>query len=163
MNDLSKWNHVVGAATLLVCLSGCVQGVAGQRGYSKHDDCLMCHTVSGAPGAKDLSQIYINKEAHHRVDMIYPVGEAAVLGDYNVPGAELDDVRFFDRNGNAQIDTDEVRLYKVKDAFVVTCSSCHREHERTPARTEHSESSVHEDYLRGSNVASDLCIVCHRK
>ena len=141
-----------------VSLIGCVQGGSSQRGYSKNDDCLLCHAPHSSAGVVDLSRFYVNNEAHHRVGMSYPMDSKAIE-EFNVPSTHHKDIVFFDRNGNGRPDIDEIRVYLSNGVATVTCESCHREHERSPVRVEHPD----DDYLRGTNTASEMCTICHRK
>lgn len=151
---LAFW--VLGMASLP--LTGCAQHGSSQRGYAKHDDCLFCHSLKNTGGLKDLSRMYAQSENHHKVNIAYPMTVTA-KDEYHIPAGQRDDVVFFDRNGNGKPDVDEVRMYLNNGVALITCSSCHREHDRSPVRVEHPD----DDYLRGTNVASELCTTCHRK
>ncbi|NOU01265.1 MAG: hypothetical protein HOO95_06805 [Gallionella sp.] len=138
-------------------ISGCVQGGATQKGYAKNDDCLFCHAVNNNAGVRDLSKIYADP-GHHSVDIRYPLDEKNSQ-EFRVPSAKNVEMAFFDDNNNGKPDIDEVRVYMIDGLLKVTCSSCHREHERSPVVVEHPD----DDYLRGDNTGSQLCIACHRK
>lgn len=145
-------------ALFSVFISGCVQGGSTQKGYAKNDDCLFCHASSGGSGKTDVSRYYVNNEAHHKVGVAYPL-EAASGADFHIPSGMKDDILYFDHNANGQPDTEEIRVFITKGVATVTCSSCHREHERAPVIREEPD----DDYLRGTNVSSEMCTTCHRK
>lgn len=153
--DLMLAFWLLGLASLP--LTGCAQHGLSQRGYAKHDNCLLCHSLKNTGGLKDLSRMYTNTGNHHKVNISYPITETA-RSDYHIPSSQQDDAVFFDRNGNGKLDVDEVRMYMDNGMAMVTCSSCHREHDRSAVRVKHPD-----DYLRGTNVASELCTTCHRK
>lgn len=159
MLKLNKFLPLISLISLVsVSILGCVQGGFAQKGFSKNDDCLFCHTMNNSSGARDLSKIYNDNEAHHRTDIPYPSGVTS-NEEFNMPSAQQGDMKFFDHNNNGQPDIDEVRIYIADGVSRLTCSSCHREHERSPVVVEHPD----DDYLRGTNVASELCVTCHRK
>jgi mono/diheme cytochrome c family protein len=155
-------DHNLIAAALLVgmagvALTGCIHGT---KAYARQDNCLACHAANNTAGNTDLSRFYgASKETHHKVDVAYPSAEVEKGSDLIVLTAIQGDMLFADRNGNGAADTDEVRLYMVKEAYTVTCASCHREHAGAAGMTGKSDRI----YLRGTNTASEMCMACHRK
>lgn len=145
------------AITLLnVSIPGCAQNGFAPKGYAQKDDCRFCH----APGkvAADFSAIYANPKSHHPVGVKYPY-ESAASPDYNLPNGHGAGITFFDRNGNSQPDSDEIRLYGVRGAVIISCASCHREHGTAPLPARPSG----DYYLRVNNAGSALCSTCHGK
>ena len=149
---------IVITSFLLVAISGCVQGGATQKGYSKNDDCLFCHASGGSTGKVDVSRYYVNNEVHHKVGVAYPLG-SAIYDEYKMPTGLKNDISYFDQNGNGQPDVEEIRVFITKGVAYITCASCHREHERSPVAREEPD----DDYLRGTNESSQMCLTCHRK
>lgn len=145
-------------ALVSVSILGCVQGGSAQKGYAKDDDCLFCHASSGPAGGMDLKRYYVNNEEHHVVNVRYLLDQR-VGGDFNMPDGVNNEMMFFDRNRNGRPDIDEIRIYISEGGPTLTCASCHREHERSPVHVEHPD----DDYLRGTNVSSEMCVTCHRK
>jgi hypothetical protein len=148
---------IFAAGLVSAVISGCVQGGAEQKGYAKNDDCLFCHAINNNAGVRDLSKIYADA-GHHSVDIRYP-SDALTSQDFRPPTAQNAEMAYFDDNSNGKPDIDEVRVYLTDGILKVTCSSCHREHKRSPVIVEHPD----DDYLRGDNLGSKLCIACHRK
>jgi uncharacterized CHY-type Zn-finger protein len=146
-------------STLLsAAISGCVQGGATQKGYAKNDDCMFCHASGGSTGKLDVSRYYVNNEAHHKVGIAYPLG-SALNEEFQIPTGLKNDVSYFDQNGNGQPDVEEIRVFITKGVAYITCASCHREHEKSPVAREEPD----DDYLRGTNESSQMCLTCHRK
>lgn len=115
-------------------------------------DCRDCHgAAERPPGAADFSAYYANQVRHHPMGVRQPGPDNRA---YSQPGAELDGVAFFDRDGNGSLDVEDVRL---SDAGTVECLSCHREHGGggLPAVSPGA-------YLRVSERDSALCMICHR-
>lgn len=146
-------------AITLVSISviGCVQFGETPDGYESDDDCMFCHMRSNDRSTKDLSKMYITEAEHHPVDILYPPGSK--LDDFNLPNGRRGNLTFFDTNGNSKLDSDEIRLFADRGGSEITCSSCHREHGKSPSPQEHPD----DDYLRGTNIDGELCVTCHRK
>lgn len=159
MSKLNKAVPKIFMTTLLgFAISGCVQGGASQKGYARNDDCLFCHISNAPSGVRDVSRFYVNTELHHKTGVPYPL-DAAKFGDYNQPTGQSKGMTYFDKNNNGQAEVDEIRLFAEKGAMIITCSSCHQEHERSPVLREEPD----DDYLRGTNANSEMCTTCHRK
>ena len=143
-------------ALLNVSILGCAQNGITQMGHAQKDDCRFCH----APGkvAADFSAIYANPRNHHPVGVTYPYGSTA-SPDYNLPNGHGAGIIFFDRNNNNRPDSDEIRLFGVKGAAVISCASCHREHGAAALPANISGGN----YLRLNNTGSALCSTCHGK
>ena len=154
---IPKWLVVFFFSGLLVVFSGCTHLDTMKNGIAKEDNCLVCHVANNALGARDLSKVDFNNSSHHKVNFRYPLDAKASSG-YKTPDAQYKNGLFFDSNQNGQLEIDEVRMVKVSGNAMVTCGSCHREHEPSSAATKQSN----ESYLRSTMEASTLCTACHR-
>lgn len=141
-----------------VSLLGCVGMGEPADGFERDDDCKFCHARYGADNAKDLAFAYDNPLGHHPIDILYPP-TAGFSDKFNLPNARQGKNAYFDNNGNGKLDHDEVRLFPEDDGDEITCSTCHREHSKSPTPREEPD----DDYLRGTNVDGELCMNCHRK
>lgn len=147
--------------TLLnVSIVGCAQNVfsSQQKGFTVGDNCLFCHSSSGAAGVKDFSPIYANPLSHHVVGVEYFLGTLN-RPDFNQPNGNSDGTLFFDENGNGVLDKNDIRLVGKGNAATVECVSCHIEHD-DPSGTGKITTNF---YLRLPNDGSKLCSVCHRQ
>ncbi len=135
-----------------------VQAENVQSKSAHSEGCRTCHAPNGAVGAKDFDSIYANPKSHHPVGVNYPLA-AQEDPKFNQPNGSSADVAFFDRNGNAQPDGDEIRLFSANGVATVECASCHKEHGSSPTSGKTSAGL----YLRVSNKDSALCITCHRQ
>lgn len=117
----------------------------------------------------------------HPVGVKYP-DDFGPKVDYREPTIKKGRIAFFDNNGNAHADPNEIRLYDTGDGYEVECGSCH-----DPHGVRVSEASNHfiPSFLRvgsenGSltvaptspssdplpvvaNAGSELCLTCHVK
>jgi len=151
------------AITLLnASIQGCTQTSFAQKENvqqvnAQSEGCRSCHAPNAAGGARDLSPFYVNPKSHHPVGVNYP---ASALDDskFKLPNGRSADIAFFDRNGNAQPDNDEIQLFGANGAVTVECASCHIEHGSSPV----SGNKHPGFYLRVANVGSALCLTCHR-
>jgi hypothetical protein len=76
-----------------------------------------------------------------------------------MPTGLKNDISYFDQNNNGRPDIEEIRVFITNGVATVTCASCHREHEKSPVAREEPD----DDYLRGTNESSQMCLTCHRK
>ena len=144
------------AITLVsVSVIGCVQMGATPEGYESDDNCMFCHSRANAKHGRDLSDMYINADDHHPVEIIYPPRSKSE--DFNFPSDRQGDKGYFDTNRNKKLDDDEIRVFEDGGKVEITCSTCHREHDRVPVKMEDPD----EDFLRGNS--REFCHVCHRK
>ncbi|NOU01266.1 MAG: hypothetical protein HOO95_06810 [Gallionella sp.] len=139
-----------------ISVIGCIQFGETPDGYESDDDCKFCH--ASTKRAKDISSIYTDPSSHHPIDIEYPPLSNRA-NDFNVPNARDGKTTFFDINADGKLDRDEIRLYSDKGIAELTCATCHREHSKSLATVEQPD----DDYLRGTNVEGELCLVCHRK
>jgi mono/diheme cytochrome c family protein len=116
-------------------------------------DCRSCHKPGGAPGAADLTEMYVRPEIHHPIGVAYP-GDRR---DLAVPDGLDVDITFFDRNHDGIADADEVQMFDVPpQQAVIECATCHMEHGYGPPVPGHPPK-----YLRFRNTGSSLCTTCH--
>ena len=88
----------------------------------------------------------------------YPVADGSA--DFNPPTATRGNIAFFDTNGDATADSNEIRIYDEGEGFKVECSSCHDPH-GVPSS---GQGSTHfPSFLRVSNEESSVCLTCHIK
>lgn len=147
------------AITLLnVSMLGCAQVDHAQKTTALNFDCRSCHAPNGAAGAKDFSSIYSSPASHHPVGVRYPLGSSA-FPNFNVPNVQGTDIAFFDRNGNGKPDDNEIQLFGTSVTVSVECASCHKAHGGSPAPVNSKANA----YLRIDNIASALCMTCHRQ
>jgi predicted CXXCH cytochrome family protein len=143
------------AALFILSFQGCAQTSFAQQGKAQSESCRSCHAPNGPAGARDFSAIYADPKSHHPVGVLYPSASVADL-KFNQPDRQTADIAFFDRNGNGQADSDEIRLFGTKGEATVECASCHSEHGSgmsVPAGL----------HLRVDNTGSALCLTCHRQ
>lgn len=125
--------------------------------------CLACHS-SGAgfvgAGATDFTVFVIGTDLRndHPVGVRFPTAGPGV--DFNPPSATRTTVRWFDTDGDARPDTNEIRVYDSGDGFAVECASCHDPH-GVPSGG--AGSPFNPSFLRVSNTGSALCLTCHIK
>ncbi len=122
--------------------------------------CLGCH----APGtlastAQDFTVFVIGTDLRndHPVGITFPTSST----DFNTTtGVSTRGDAFFDLDGDARMDKNEVRLYDTGDGPEVECASCHDPHGVESAG---AGSKFNPTFLRVSNVGSALCMTCHVK
>lgn len=133
---------------LLLALPALLAPLAAWPDYS---DCRNCHfDVPPDDVTPDFSG-YFQLVGHHPVRVAYPLRP-----DYRQPGLTQGGIRFFDRNGNGKVDSDEIQIFRNRGEWVVDCASCHIEHGVTAAITGHPP-----DYVRSAGGAIHLCVTCH--
>ncbi len=148
--------------------------------------CLACHSppADGAPAlAPDFENFVIGIDLadDHPIGVTYPTKFNASV-DFNEPDIKTGRIAFFDINGNAHADPDEIRLYDTGDGYEVECGSCHDPHgvrvRNSAALGVADQNKIVPSFLRvGSvdalipntrarpraNVGSNLCLTCHVK
>ena len=150
--------NCLSVALVSTSVIGCVQVGENTVGYKSDDDCKFCHARANNSGAKEIEYIYVNQWEHHPVGIEYP--PTSILSkEFNEPNAQRGEITFFDSNTNGRLDNEDIRLYPEKNRLIITCATCHREHNKSPLSVEHPDN----DYLRGENVDGELCMGCHRK
>jgi hypothetical protein len=152
---LANFLSVVFLSTSVI---GCVQVGESAVGYKRDDDCLFCHARTNNIGTKALERIYADRAKHHPVDIEYPP-TSVIAKEFNEPNAQRGEIAFFDTNADGRLDSEDIRLYPEKSKMIISCATCHCEHDKSPQVVEHPDS----DHLRGTNVDGELCMSCHRK
>lgn len=150
--------NCLSVALVSTSVIGCVQVGENPVGYKHDDDCLFCHARTNNIGAKALERIYVDSAKHHPVDIEYPP-TSVLAKEFNEPNARRGGVAFFDTNANGRLDSEDIRLYPEKSKMIISCATCHSEHNKLSQAVEHPDN----DYLRGTNVDGELCMSCHRK
>lgn len=122
--------------------------------------CLSCHSPDGVfEQATDFTVFSIGLDLRndHPVGVRFPTSNT----DFNVTNATSSrGDTFFDKDGDARMDKDEVRLYETGDGPEVECASCHDPHGVPSGGT---GSVFNPTFLRVSNAGSSLCMTCHVK
>lgn len=147
MNERSSWAGRLAASIALAALLGPVSVGQANGAYL---DCRLCHLDPALDSpAKDYFEYFAEPRRQHPTGVSYPL-----MGnqEYFRPTALVEDITFFDRNGNGVPDVDEVQLFG--STGKIECASCHREHGDAPPAPSPNM------YLRVAGGA--LCLVCHR-
>ena len=153
MQGLKKLSIALLAAMLgAISLHGCAP-MKSRAPTHGPVDCRSCHASGGAPDARDFSAIYAKPASHHAVGIKY----LAAKPGFNSPNGQVNDIAFFDRNGNGQPDSDEIQMFGKSGVATIECSTCHKEHGDTPP----PDVATRNHYLRFDNTGSALCITCH--
>jgi len=126
--------------------------------------CLACHTPGPEifkAGATDFSVFAIGTDLRndHPVGIRYPVVAGAGT-DFKDPPRKEARLAYFDTNGNAHADPNEIRLYNSGDGYEVECASCHDPH---GVPSSGPGSVFNATFLRVSNAGSAVCLSCHTK
>lgn len=157
-------------------------------------NCLVCHDSVGpgaSPAKPDFTNFVIGTTLvdDHPIGVSYPTKFDSSI-DFNEPDIKTGRIAFFDKNGNAHADPDEIRLYDTGDGYEVECGSCHDPHgvrignSQSVAQSDtysDSQNNIVPSFLRvgslstpasntdpagkitRSNVGSGLCLTCHVK
>ena len=118
---------------------------------AEYSDCRNCHFDVPPDDVTPDFSAYFQLVGHHPVRVAYPS-----LPDYRQPERAQGGIRFFDQNGNAKADPDEIQIFRNRSEWVIDCASCHIEHGPTPSVTDHPP-----DYVRSAGGGMPLCITCH--
>jgi hypothetical protein len=127
-------------------------------------ECLACHSggagIVGA-GATDFTAFAIGTDLRndHPVGIRYPAAAGAGT-DFKDPPRKEARLAYFDTNGNARADPNEIRLYNSGDGYEVECASCHDPHGVPSAG---AGSAFNPTFLRVTNAGSTVCLSCHTK
>jgi Doubled CXXCH motif (Paired_CXXCH_1) len=127
-------------------------------------ECLACHSASAGivgAGATDFTAFAIGTDLRndHPVGIRYPVVAGAGT-DFKDPPRKEARLAYFDTNGNARADPNEIRLYNSGDGYEVECASCHDPHGVPSAGP---GSPFNPTFLRVNNAGSAVCLSCHTK
>ncbi|HET9977488.1 MAG TPA: cytochrome c3 family protein [Burkholderiaceae bacterium] len=127
-------------------------------------ECLACHAAGAGivgAGATDFSVFAIGTDLRndHPVGIRYPAAAGAGT-DFKDPPRKEARLAYFDANGNARADPNEIRLYNSGDGYEVECASCHDPHGVPSAG---QGSAFNPTFLRISNAGSAVCLSCHTK
>jgi mono/diheme cytochrome c family protein len=127
-------------------------------------ECLACHSAGAGvvgTGATDFTVFAIGTDLRndHPVGIRYPT-TAGPGTDFRDPGRKEPRLAWFDNNGNARADPNEIRLYNTGEGYEVECASCHDPHGVPSAGP---GSVFNPTFLRVSNTGSAVCLTCHSK
>lgn len=123
------------------------------------DTCLTCHVPGTFFNATDFRAFLIGTDLRndHPVGIPYPIGGS----DFKTPAGNKKGTRFFDMNGNAHMDANEIRVYDTGQGPEVECASCHDPH---GVPTAGFGSDNIRSFLRvNNNAGSGVCLTCHDK
>lgn len=136
---------------------------------ANYGECMACHSPAGDQHDPsyipnfDIFYISTDLRNDHPVGVTYPTSTGAGT-DWNPPTgtrvANGTSTRFFDINGNARLDKNEIRLYDSGEGPEVECASCHDPHGVPSAG---SGSTFNKSFLRKTNEGSAVCLTCHSK
>ncbi len=121
-------------------------------------NCNRCHTEGNVWGIPDFAAFDIGEDLSndHPIGVILPSGSP----DFRVSTTIFANrFEFFDENGNAKADKNEIRFYFDGSDYRVECASCHDPHGVAPS----AGAEMYPSFLRKSNVYSALCLTCHIK
>ena len=158
MSNLKRLLPGLCAAMLIAPVTtSCAQSPLVSASNVTNVDCRSCHLPGKSTDAKDLSLIYANPRLHHPIGIIYPAESRASPG-FNPASGQGAGIAFFDRNGNALPDDNEIQLFDSGEGkHKVECASCHGPHGiQSPAAN-----LANSYYLRVANKNSELCVTCH--
>jgi Doubled CXXCH motif (Paired_CXXCH_1) len=125
-------------------------------------ECMVCHSaVGGATGATDFTAFVIGTDLRndHPVGVRFPT-TAGPGTDWKDPPRKETRLAYFDTNGNARADANEIRLYNTGEGYEVECASCHDPHGVPSAGP---GSLFNATFLRVNNTGSSVCLTCHSK
>jgi len=165
-------------------------GGQGHAGFASGGaECIACHNAgvqmdpnnpeSHRSQAPNFLNFVIGTDLtnDHPIGVSYPTKFDASV-DFNEPDIKTGRIAFFDTNGNAHAEPNEIRLYDTGDGYEVECGSCHDPH---GVKVENTDSNmIVPSFLRvgsimpqrgstgpaqfpRSNVGSSLCLTCHVK
>jgi hypothetical protein len=120
-------------------------------------DCKTCHLPIDPFSTVPDFTVYFNNPTHHSVGGIYP----AIIdlnSRFNQPTGLTTGIVFFDSNFNGVADPEEIQLFGTLGTAKVECASCHIEHGTVPP----PPGSPPTIYLRGNNLNSNQCFICHK-
>ena len=130
----------------------------GLNAVNEAEGCLACHSADNlttGSGATDFRAFAIGTDLTNDHPVVIGPGT-----DFNEPTAVRTGIRWFDNNGNARPDTDEIRFYDTGSGPRVECGSCHDPHGVSPTGP---GGQFNASFLRVSNQGSAVCLTCHNK
>ncbi|WP_411565021.1 cytochrome c3 family protein [Rubrivivax sp. A210] len=138
---------------------------ANVHGRLANTECVSCHSPAGGfsgLGATDFTVFAIGTDLRndHPVGIRFPAAGPGT--DFKDPQRRDGRMAWFDGNGNARPDSNEIRLYNAGggDGYEVECASCHDPH-GVPSAGPGSQFNA--TFLRVSNTGSAVCQSCHSK
>ena len=155
-----------------------VYGAAAQHArLGPHDgdanaECMSCHNGSAA---QDFATFLIGTDLtnDHPVGIGLPTTASGdpISADFNQPTAintvGANRIAFYDKDGDSNADSNEIRFYDTGDGFEVECASCHDPHgvrrDSNPANRDSPTNYFNNTFLRVSNLDSGVCLTCHIK
>lgn len=121
--------------------------------------CMSCHAGVFAANFAAFN-IGTDLRNDHPVGVRFPPEDSPNSRDYKQPAAVVGNVRYFDKDGNGHLDSNDIRLYNTGDGFEVECASCHDPHGVPSAG---KGTPFIPTFLRVANDGSAVCMTCHNK
>ena len=123
--------------------------------------CLVCHSATANPviggTATDFRLFAIGTDLTND----HPVGITRPdTTDFNTPTGNLPSISWFDNDGDARPDNNEIRFYDTGSGPRVECASCHDPHGVSPSGF---GGTINASFLRINNAGSAVCLTCHVK
>ncbi|NMG74064.1 cytochrome c3 family protein [Aromatoleum diolicum] len=118
--------------------------------------CLACHAPGAFVNATDFRAFVIGTDLRndHPVGITFPTNNT----DFKATTGAKGPTRFFDVEGNGNLDSKDIRLYDTGDGPEVECASCH-----DPHGVDSGAGTFNASFLRVSNDGSAVCLTCHTK
>ncbi len=126
--------------------------------------CLACHAPDRgifSAVATDFTVFVIGTDLtnDHPVGVTFPTDTGGDTG-WKTPGGTKGSTKFFDDNGNGNLDKTDIRLYDSGNGPAVECASCHDPHGVPKSG---SDPTFIRTFLRKNNDGSMVCLTCHDK
>ena len=134
-----------------------------------YGECMPCHSPSGDQHdpnyIPNFDAFFLGTDLRndHPIGVTYPTNTGADTGWATPNGSKQisgRNTKFFDTNGNARMDKNEIRLYDSGGGPEVECATCHDPH-GVPSGG--AGSVFNKSFLRKTNEGSAVCMTCHAK
>ncbi len=129
------------------------EGNTGEQGGT----CMECHNNNNQFGIPEFSAFILgsNLSNDHPVGVQYPDPE---IYDFQPGLSNVNNVSFFDLDGDNRPDNNEIRLYDRGNGARVECASCH-----DPHGVDGGDGRFIPSFLRVISDNSTICLTCHVK
>jgi hypothetical protein len=129
------------------------EGNVGEQGGT----CMECHNNNNQFGIPEFSAFILGRNLanDHPVGVQYPDPE---VFDFRSGLISFKSLTFFDKDGDARPDPNELRLYTNGDGARVECATCH-----DPHGVDSGNGRFIPSFLRVVSDGSTICLSCHVK